>query len=330
MRLIFIGLIFSTLFWNPAALARGKGTASPMPLFEDPGFSFSQVGTICLAPTLDLRSNATPPLALSESGPFTDFFHLTRVHGADQVLAEVFSRNGHQTAACNPVSATLTELTTPTDTLLRKLDFGQSNWLFVPVVEDVCISPSGPPKTERKCRFEGRAEVTGYAVVSGFLFQKGPDAVRIVWRDRIAGTLVEVFGYSGPRIALETGLGTMAVNDGMSRLLGEFEWRSTNHPLWLFAVDEENFTANCDAVWEKLKDALNKHPREYKVAFLDAADRMVLYFDHHGTFMEDHVVLRTHGEGCMVQVTQSFQSNARQTNHWDELIKEVRSSLPKQ
>lgn len=319
VRKMFIGLLFITFLWDPTAVAKERETVRPTPLFIDPAFSFSQIGTICLAPILDLRSNASGPLALSERGPRTGFFKNEYIPGADQVLAEDFNGSGYQTAACNPVRATLGDLTAPSDTWLRKLDFGQSNWLFVPVVEDVCIS----------CMFEGRAEVKGYAVVSGFLFQKRPDAVRLVWRDRIAGILVEVVKYNGSKIALETGLGTIAVNNGISRLVGEFEWRSPKRPEWFFTVDEENFGASCDVVWDKLKDALNSHSKEYKVVFMDAGDRMVLYFDHRRTFMEDHAVLKPHGDTCAVQATQSFQINASQTEHWSELVGEVRASLPK-
>jgi hypothetical protein len=319
VRKMFIGLLFVTLLWNPTAVARERETARPIPLFIDPQFSFSQVGTICLAPTLDLRADKTKPIALSRKGPSTGFFPNEYLHGVDQVVAENLKQIGYESTACNPVSATLTDLAAPSDTWLRKLDFGQSSWLFVLGVEDVCIT----------CTFEGRADVRGYAVVSGFLFEKRPDGVRMVWHDRIAGILTEST-LVGRKKTLETWEGTVATDNAVSRLLGEFEWRSPKRPLWLFTVDEENFSANCDAVWEKLKDALTNHPKQYKVVLLDASDRIVLFFDHHKTFMEDHVVFRPQGDACRVQATQSFQSNANQTQHWSELMGEVRASLPKQ
>ncbi len=323
VRKMLIGLLFITLFWKLTAFPKERETARPIPLFIDPEFSFSQVGTICLAPALDLRSKATYPLALSVSGPKTPFFGRGYIPGADRALAEDFKRGGYQTAACNRVSATLSDLTTPSDTWLRKLDFGQSDWLFVLAVEDVCPS----------CMFGGRTEVTqvpGYAVVSGFLFQRRTDAIRMVWRDRTAGILIGNERFAGPKETVETGQGTLAVDNGVLRLVEEFEWRSPKRPQFLFAVDDGDFSANCDVVWDKLKDALNNHAKEYKVTFLDASDRMALYFDHHGTFMEDHVVLNTHGDTCVAQVTQSFEANARQTDHWSELVREVRASLPNQ
>lgn len=319
LRKMFIGLLFITLSWNPAVLSKERKTARPIPLFIDPGFSFSQVGTICLAPALDLRLDKTKRLALSGKGPGTGFFPNEYIPGVDEVVAGNLNHIGYQTTACNPVSATLSDLAMPSDTWLRKLDFGKSDWLFVPAIEDVCIT----------CTFEGRADVRGYAVVSGFLFEKQPDAVRMVWRDRIAGILNQ-YRLIGWKKTLDTGLGTMTANDAVLRLLGEFDWRSPKRPLWLFTVDEENFSASCDAVWDKFKGALNNHPKEYKVVFQDESDRIVLYFDHHKTFMEDHVVLRPRGDACTVQATQSFQSNASQTKHWSDLVTEVRTALPKQ
>ena len=319
VRTMFIGLLFVMLLWIPGAVARERETAKPIPLFIDPGFSFSQVGTVCVAPTLDLRPDKTKPLALSHKGPSTSFFPNDYLHGVDQVVAEDLNRIGYQTTVCNPVSATLSDLAAPSDTWSRKLDFGQSSWLFVPGVEDVCIT----------CTFEGRADVRGYAIVSGFLFEKRPDGVRMVWHDSIADILNQ-FVAVGRGKTLETWEGTIATDNAVSRLLGEFEWRSPKRPVWLFTVDEENFSASCDAVWDKLKDVLNNHPKEYKVVLLDASDRIVLFFDHHKTFMEDHIVLRPHGEACAVQATQSFQINASQTHHSSELVGEVRASLPRQ
>lgn len=316
---MFIGLLFVMLLWIPTAVARERETARPIPLFIDPEFNFSRVRTICVAPTLDLRSDKTKPLALSHKGPRYSFFPNDYLHGVDQVVAEDLSQVGYQTTACNPVSATLSDLATPSDTWLRKLDFGQSSWLFVLGVEDVCIT----------CTFEGRADVRGYAVASGFLFENRPDGVRMVWHDRIAGILNQ-FVVVGRIKTEETWEGTVATDNAVSRLLGEFELRPAKRPVWLFTVDEENFSANCDAVWDKLKDVLNNHPKEYKVVLLDASARIVLFFDHHKTFMEDHVVLRPHREACAVQATQSFQINASQTHHWSELVGEVRASLPKQ
>jgi len=330
VRKMFIGLLVISFFWSPAVLPKESDTVSPIPLFSDPDFHFSQIDTICLAPALDLRSDKTIALALSERGPNTGFFPNEYIPGADAVLAGYFEHIGYGTAQCNLGSTTAADLRTPSDTWLRKLDFGHSNWLFVVAVEDVCTS----------CDFTvtvGAMRGKGYAIVSGFIFEKRADAVRLVWRDRVAGTPL-IFGgeMMGRKGTVQRGEAAMSVDDGIRRLLNEFEWRSGKHPYWVFGVDEENFGAGCDAVWDALNGALRQDAKKYNIAFLDATDRMVLYSAAPHSFgsqaaNENHLVLKAQGNACVMQITQSFTINRhRERDDWSDLTKEMRARLAKQ
>jgi hypothetical protein len=65
----------------PSAYSRNKEVVEPLQFFMAPDFQFKQIDTICLAPTLDLRSDKTAEFSLSEEGPKVDF---SRVPTADQ------------------------------------------------------------------------------------------------------------------------------------------------------------------------------------------------------------------------------------------------------
>ena len=170
------GLLLVALVWSTVGFSKEKDSVEPAPVFMDPDFHFSQVSTICLAPGLDLRADKTEQLFLSERGPGPGFEHSA---SADQYMAGVFGWMGYQTTECRPVTATLADLRAPSEEWLRSLDFGQSNWLFVLAVEDV----------RAKCGWiVGAGGMWGEtcALVSGVLFEKRSDAVRMVWRDRVA------------------------------------------------------------------------------------------------------------------------------------------------
>src|SRR5216684_656190 len=137
MRRMFLGLLFVAFLWSPAAFSKDK--VKPLPLFVDPAFQFSQVETICLASALDLRSDKTTPLFLSERGPGTGFSH---TESANKETGRILNKIGYQTTECNPMSAALSDLKSPSDTWLRSLDFGQSSWLFVVAVEDLSTAYS--------------------------------------------------------------------------------------------------------------------------------------------------------------------------------------------
>lgn len=319
---VLLGLIFVGFLSSPLAFPKDKkdrkGRPEPLPLFMDPGFRFSQIDTVCLAPSLDLRSDKTAPLSLSEKGPSTGLFPNERIHSADQVLAEVFKWSGYQTTQCNAVAATLSDLRSPSDAWLRNLNFGQSNWLFVFGVEDVNSSASW---------VGGNG---GYAIVSGFLFEQQTNTAKLVWRDRAIG--VADAGYMGRKGTVERGQVDLAVNDGIAHLTSKFERRSRGGRPFAFVVEEENFGASCDEVWAVLKETLSNDPKKYKVAFLDASDKMALYVLRRNWFKgnENHLVLRTHEAGCVIELTQVYgTSKGQAANGWDELTKQMHASLPK-
>jgi hypothetical protein len=309
MRRIFLGWLFAVFLWSPAAFPKDK--VKPLPLFMDPEFQFSQVGTICLTPGLDLRPDQTKPLTLSEQGPRLDFQH---IQSANQVAAGIFKHIGYETADCKAVSATLSDLRAPSETWLRTLDFGQSNWLFIFAVEDAPTL--------------GWSHV--HAVVSGLLFEKRGASVRLVWRDRTVGASnVTTTGRRKSETSVNSAL---ALDDGILHILAEFEQRKGRFLGLGFAVDEENFAASCDAVWAALNDVFNSDSKRYKVRFTDASEKMALFTVYHITFgglaeNENHIVLRAHENACVMQFTQSF--NDKRTDDWDELAKRMRASLPK-
>lgn len=320
MRRMFLGVLVVAFLWSPAAMPKEKPRTEPLPLFMDPEFRFSQVQTICLAPALDLRSDKTAPLFLSERGPGINFSHTP---SANQETAAVLNKIGYQTTECNPVSATINDLKTPLDTWLRNLDFGQSNWLFVLAVEDLRTVTSfwGPT---------GGA-VGARAVVSGFLFEKRGDAVRLVWRDRAVGTIPEDL-VGGRKKEQEAGESAITVDNAIDHILAEFE-RRKGRPYLLFAVDEENFGATCDVVWIALQDAFSSDSKKYKVEFIDPSDKMAFYTIRHGSFNgpvenKNHVVLKVRGDGCAMQVTQSY--NMKRTDDWNDLTKRMLAALAKQ
>jgi hypothetical protein len=314
MRRIFLGSLVAAFLWSSMAFAYEK--VEPIPIFMDPEFRFNQIETICLAPALDLRSDKTTPLFLSEQGPGIGFSH---TQSANQETAGILKSMGYQTTECNPVSATLNDLKTPLDTWLRNLDFGQTSWLLIFAVEDLRTAYS----------FWG--EASGFAgpqaVVSGFLFERRADAVRLVWRDRAVGTLPEGL-LGGRKKTVEAGESAMTVDDGIGRLLAEFE-RRKGRPRLAFGVVEENFSATCDAVWTALKDTLEGDPKKFKIGVLDGSDKMALYTTHIGGAHEDHVVLKTQGGACAMQITQA-RYVGKMADEWGELIKRMRASLPKQ
>ena len=58
----FPGLLLAVLLLAPTAWTKDE---KDEPLFKAPEFRFSQVDTICVAPTIDVRPNDTQPLLLS-------------------------------------------------------------------------------------------------------------------------------------------------------------------------------------------------------------------------------------------------------------------------
>ena len=323
-----LGLLFVAFLWSPAVSSKDKDRekVKPLPLFMDPEFQFSQVETICLAPVLDLRSDKTAPLFLSEKGP--RIIGLGRSRSANQETADILKKMAYETSECNPVSATLSDLKTPSETWLRNLDFGQSSWLFVLAVEDLRTVYGGFWKDLGTL---GGAK-GAHAVVSGFLFKKQADTVRLVWRDRAIGLFPRDTTGARKKSTVEATESGWTVDDGIRRILAEFEVRK-GRPYLFFANDEENFGATCDVVWTALQDAFGTASKKYRVEFIDPSDKTAFYGVYHVSFTagavenENRVVLKAHGDGCAMQVTQSY--NMKQTDDWDDLTKRMRASLSK-
>lgn len=319
VRVILLGWLFVAFLSSGLAFPKDKKWPEPLPIFMDPGFKFSQVDTICLAPALDLRSDKSAELSLTEAGPATGFTSKSRIHSANQALAADFKASGYPTSECNPVNATLNDLRAPSDTWLGNLNFGKSNWLFVLGVEDV---------TSKANWLGGEG---GHAIVSGFLFERQASSVRLVWRDRSLG-LSEVGIFAGHKEEVNLLQNYVAVSNAIGQLISKFERRTRGRPT-AFVVDYENFDTSCDQVWTALSDTLSQDSKNYKAAFLDASDKVALYTMHHLTNPighEDHVVLRTHGGGCVMELMQAHETiNDGRTRDWDELTKRMRASLAK-
>lgn len=316
---ILLAVVFVAFLASPLAFPKDKKEwPEPMVIFMDPDFKFSQVDNICLAPVLDLRSDKSAALSLTERGPSTGFFPNERIATANQALAGGFKGSGYPTSECDPVNATLDDLRSPSDAWLRNLNFGKSNWLFVVAVEDVHSSANW-------LGGEG-----GYAIVSGLLFQQKSGSARLVWRDRSLGVVEG--GYTGRKKTVERGEDYIAVNNGIGRLILKFERRSRGR-LVAYFVENENFDTSCDRVWTALKDRLSQDPKKYRAAFLDASDKMALYTMIRKTFAvehEDHVVLRPHENGCVMELTQGHSTYDDHVTHdWDELAKQMHTSLAK-
>ncbi len=131
---------------------------------------------------------------------------------------------------------------------------------------------------------------------------------------------------------MEAGESAMTVDDGIFRILAEFEQRKGRFLGLGFAVDEENFGATCDVVWTALQDTFKGDRKKYRVEFMDPSDKMAFYTTFHMSFNglvenENHVVLKAHEGACVMQVTQSY--NIKRTDDWDELAKRIRASLSK-
>src|ERR1039458_2914185 len=112
------------------------------PLYMAPGFDLSQVHSVCLAPTLDLKPDENLTLRLSGTvpprpGAFARFWGTVTQSTADADLANTLQTFGYRTANCKMLVGTVDDLKEPLgDSFLSGLDFGNSRFLFVVGVED--------------------------------------------------------------------------------------------------------------------------------------------------------------------------------------------------
>jgi len=231
-----ISLFLLCLLWMCGSQAFPKDK-KPI-IYMAPGFHFSEVSTdpICVAPAIDLRQNKA--VALNFSGP--DNYQRTGWNAplsgsVDGDLARAFKAgvSAHDVpilkvlheipiVKCNPVSATLDNITAPTKEWIDQMDFGRSRWLFVLAVVDVDMSEFMDPKH----KFMGMkvGKTYGHAIVTEALFDKQSE--RLVWSAtvdgparvgrnwRIVGVPKSVHGAEAKR-ELESPLAGLAVKNGI-------------------------------------------------------------------------------------------------------------------
>ena len=195
---------------------------------------------------------------------------------ADDAIAGALKFFGYKTASCSLVIATLDDLKAPSDGWLRKLDFGDSQWLFVLAVEYVKT-----PYREHSNLWSRNGQAMGksHAVVSGYLFEKQPVGCRLVWRDKIIG--VDYGGREAKYVdANEAGMeltqSEQAIKIGVDSILSGFDKRKKR--VWYFHdnTETEIFDVTCHAVWAALKDTF-KNPGMYEIIQSDDADMTLVY-----------------------------------------------------
>lgn len=293
MRRMLLGTLAIFLLWGSTAYPKDKEIVDAFPLFKDPDFDFSQVGTICLAPMLNLTGGGTARGMQANQEAAHDQQELQRA------MTYEFKYLGYETVDCKPVDASINDLKKPTEEWLRRLDFGSTMWIFVPAIEAV-----SHVKVE---------DVTdqNQGIVSGSLFAKQGDSAKLVWRDRATRFL-----WYTP----------------ITHLIGRFPTRSNKRHV-LFSVAEEKFDTDCGVVWPALNAVFDKNGKKYRLAFSDDMDMMVLYTVERRVmqwYNEDHIVLKQRGTSCVAQYTQAFTINEhRRTDDLGDLAKEVHASISK-
>lgn len=340
IRRVFLGVLLLVSFWAPAAWPKDT-KAEKEPIFMAPGLDFSQIDTICIAPTIDLRLDKTQPLLLSGPSP-----HVSSWSGkvppisADDAIAGALKFFGYKTASCSLVIATLDDLKAPSDGWLRKLDFGDSQWLFVLAVEYVKT-----PYREHSNLWSRNGQAMGksHAVVSGYLFEKQPVGCRLVWRDKIIG--VDYGGREAKYVdANEAGMeltqSEQAIKIGVDSILSGFDKRKKR--VWYFHdnTETEIFDVTCHAVWAALKDTF-KNPGMYEIIQSDDADMTLVYAhivaDQHEVYAAaqnrmEYAALRPRGNECSMQITGAgIASLGNSGNRGDArwLTERVRAALSK-
>jgi len=328
MSRTFSGLLLVVSFWVPAAWPKDHPKdqqAPPAPLFIAREFHFSQIDTICVTPTLDLRADKTEPLALSAEPWRVKGFLTTLPPTADAALANLFNYIGYKTVSCNPVNATLDDLKAPSDAWLQKLDFGESRWLFILAVQDVPIQPLTDSWKTKKLQSHHV-----YAVVSGYLFEKQAAGNRLVWRDIAVGLLGDEFVGKKETVKLVESQDDIA--DGISNLLAKFETRNKNLNVGHFfktplkEVHTEIFDVTCNVLWIALNDTLKKSGK-YDVLGVDDSDTIAVYMVGRIDLHFDWVILKSEQNNCAMQIMVSFPKE--RSHDAGDLIKRVQASLSK-
>lgn len=299
-----------------------KDKAEIPALFVAADFRFSEIDAICLAPPVDLRADKSQAIVLSGNGPRLNF---ARTGGVDGAVARGFEVIGYKTTPCDQVNGTTEDLRTQSDEWLQKLSFGGSRWLFIFGVEDVGAAYA----------YHGLlGNSDGYAVVSGYLFERRAEGVRMVWRDRVVG-VPNTFLIQGKKEGVKTIESDFAIADGARHLLNKFETRKKSINYHLPLSQERNssrtFDVSCSAAWAAVQDTL-KDPKESETIGVWSSDMMAVYTVGTSGKKEqrrvDYLVLRGAGKSCDLQVTETA-AVAPSRNHGEALINRVQAALAK-
>lgn len=295
---------------NPIRVANGSSTlgacgfgktkeraaAADTATLRGSDFRFSQVDTICVAPAIDLRSDTAQPITLEPSRP-QHFVSGDVAVSADTALPNLFKHIGYKTVTCNSVSATVNELKAPSDAWLRKLDFGESRWLFIFAVEYV---------NARIHKYLGSSPGgLSHAVVSGYLFQKQADGPRLVWRDTVVGgdgdhNLGAM--WIGKKEKTQFYESQQSIEDGAEHLLSKFESRNKS-----FGFENKTHTeiidVTCNKLWAALIDVLKK-PGQYNILQIDNSVMMAIFFTEDSESQRTaYGNLRPKDNSCSMQIT---------------------------
>lgn len=339
IRRAFPGVLLVLSFWAPAAWPKDT-KAEKEPIFVAAGLDFSLIATICIAPTIDLRPDKTQPLFLSGPSPHvSSWTRKVPPISADDATAGALKLFGYKTATCSPVVATLDDLKAPSDGLLRKLDFEDSQWLFVLAVEYVKT-----PYREHSNLWSRNGQTMGksHAVVSGYLFEKQATGGRLVWRDKTIGVDWgggEARYVDANEAEMELAESEQAIKIGVDSLLSGFDKRRKR--AWYFHdnTETEILDVTCSAVWAALKDIF-KSPGMYEIIQNDDSDMTLVYAhivaDQHEVYAAaqnrmEYVALKPRGNECSMQITGAGISWGKSGNRGDSkwLTERVRAVISK-
>jgi hypothetical protein len=310
MRMRAFGLVLMALLLVPAAWPKDKPKNLKEPLFMAKDFQFSRIDTLCVAPTIDVRLDKSQPVYLSGLSPIRE--RAT----ADTNVDYFFNILAYKTVHCNPVTATLDDLKPPfKDAWVRKLDFGESRWIFFVAVEDV------------NTRYSIIESGDNYAIASAYLFDKQASGDKLVWRDRLI--YEDYNGVVGRKHRIDVYLSEDAVAGAISTLLARFEPRGKKKIWPGDKVRTDPFDVSCDALWSTLSDVLNKSGK-YEVMNIDNPDMMAIFKTGLGMKTGGRVsyaVLHNAEHGCSMQIIQTIFDSMQ--NDDGNLIKRVKESLSK-
>jgi hypothetical protein len=250
MRRTLIMMLIVLFGWSGARSQPNR--VKNIQLYVAPGFQFSQIDTICIAHPIDLRTDRAEWIYLSGDDPAPNVTYCPAYGSCGPIidsekhsysiqsrLASDFNKRGYDTVNCKPVNATLDDLKAPNESWIRKLDFGESRWLFLLAIEDANgtynVKSSSVTLGLMTGGWTNANRGRGSATVSGYLFDK--QSASLVWSSKEVCNQCIRFGYK------DMGKGSNgAASDFMERqeallwaisgsfgLLDKFEKRKKHH-----------------------------------------------------------------------------------------------------